>query len=175
VVDDHAALARQLPWAPAILAELAASADGGGGAAGRLMSADGGGAAGVHLVVSTSYPVELPDVLRRRAGIRLALRAPSGEAAAHFVGSREPGAIPVPQRGRGYLRVGDAAPVAVQCPWPGAPSDDDVDGGPVRVTPFVLESAGCTVGEGTTRSQLDVVLDACAAAPSTSPAWSPDH
>jgi S-DNA-T family DNA segregation ATPase FtsK/SpoIIIE len=164
LVDDHAALARHLPWAPAALAGLA----------GRT------GPAGTHLVIASPYPVEVPEVCRARAGVRLALRAPGQQAAVSLVGTPDAADLPAALRGRGFLRLGPAAPVPVQCAWPSAPLSHDAAPRFVHVAPFaaggqvtgIADSASTdgtpsiTSSDGTagTPTQGQALVDACAAA-----------
>jgi S-DNA-T family DNA segregation ATPase FtsK/SpoIIIE len=137
--------------------------------AGVVDIAQRGRSLGIHLVLATQRPSgAVNDQILANTNLRIALRVLDAADSTSIIGGREAADIPVPLRGRGFVRTGPGAPVSFQCAWSGAPRRE-VAATPVSVRPFALTAGGpaasapAPVGPpgGT---HLEAVVRACRAA-----------
>ncbi len=175
VVDEFATLAKEVPDFVAGIVDVAQR--------GRSL--------GIHLLLATQRPSgALNDNITANTNLRLSLRMLDGAESSSVIGTTAAAAIPVPLRGRGYVKVGSAEPVAFQSSWAGAPLLTRSGAPPVTVSVFAdnpdtepslsdptLFGAGVRPGAGvrsgaavagaragTPRTQADALLEAVALA-----------
>ena len=119
---------------------------------------------GIHLILATQRPSgAVNDNILANTNLRICLRMLDKTESMAVIASGEAAEIPVPLKGRGWVRLGPRALVAFQAAYCGSPLlSDDVDA-PVLVAPFEHTDdspkalAGPATGAGT---HLDAVLRA---------------
>ncbi len=152
VVDEFATLVKEVPDFVAGVVDIAQR--------GRSL--------GIHLVLATQRPSgSVNDNILANTNLRISLRMLDRAESSSVIGSPEAADIPVPLRGRGYVRLGPRALVPFQSSYCSAPLLSEALQTPVLVGEFaddrssVKASGPSTAGE---RTHLDAVLDAIAAA-----------
>lgn len=126
VVDEFATLAKEIPEFVAGIVDIAQR--------GRSL--------GIHLVLATQRPTgAIDDNILANTNLRIALRMLSTAESSAVIGVPDAAAIPVPLRGRAYVRRGPQPPVAVQCAHTGARLIAGGERRPVYIIPF-LRGAG---------------------------------
>lgn len=158
VVDEFATLVREVPDFVAGVVDIAQR--------GRSL--------GIHLVLATQRPTgSVDENILANTGLRISLRMLDATESNAIVGSPAAADIPVPLRGRGFVRLGPHRLVEFQSAFAGAPLTAEEVRPPVVVTP--LDPAGSSaaepgeVGEVAAApshgpTHLDAILDAVAAA-----------
>jgi S-DNA-T family DNA segregation ATPase FtsK/SpoIIIE len=169
VVDEFASLVKEIPEFVAGIVDIAQR--------GRSL--------GIHLVLATQRPTGAVDEnILANTNLRIGLRMLDRSESSAVIGSTDAANIPVPLRGRGFVRLGPRSLIEFQCAFGGAAVVATDGRNPVRVSNFDLaDDIWCrippvghgaasharddrryptpTVGAGT---QLGAVLDAIVAA-----------
>ena len=119
---------------------------------------------GIHLILATQRPSgAVNDNILANTNLRISLRMLDKNESVAVINSGEAAEIPVPLKGRGWVRLGPRALVAFQAAYCGSPLVSDDVQAPVLVAPFVRTDdspkvlVGPTEGSGT---HLDAVLRA---------------
>lgn len=152
VVDEFATLVREIPEFVAGIVDVAQR--------GRSL--------GIHLVLATQRPTgSVNDNILANTNLRLSLRLLDRAESSAVLGASDAAEIPVPLRGRGFVRLGPRRLVELQTAFGGAPLVAAAERPPVLVVPFVAtddspRAAAPEVAAGPT--QLDAVVDAVVAA-----------
>lgn len=146
VVDEFATLVREIPEFVTGIVDIAQR--------GRSL--------GIHLVLATQRPTgSVNDNILANTNLRIALRLLDRAESTAVVGAPDAADLPVPLRGRGFVRLGPRRLVEIQVAHPGAPVVAEAVRRPVLVAPFEATDDSPTAPAGATgRTQLDVVLDA---------------
>ena len=119
---------------------------------------------GIHLILATQRPSgAVNDNILANTNLRICLRMLDKSESVAVINSGEAAEIPVPLKGRGWVRLGPRALVAFQAAYCGSPLVSDDVQAPVLVAPFVRTddspkvAAGPATASGT---HLDAVLRA---------------
>ena len=119
---------------------------------------------GIHLILATQRPSgAVNDNILANTNLRISLRMLDKAESVAVIDSGEAAEIPVPLKGRGWVRLGPRALVAFQAAYCGSPLVSDDVQAPVLVAPFVRTDdspkvlAGPATAAGT---HLDAVLRA---------------
>lgn len=183
VIDEFATLVSEVPEFMAGIVDIAQR--------GRSL--------GIHLLLATQRPTgAVNENILANTNLRISLRMIDSAESRSVIGSEDAASIPVPLKGRAFMRLGPGQLVAFQAPWSGAPVPTDaetsgvsidrfeipaVDGAFRTVEPGGAMSTGLrAVGRSTTpeQNQLAAVLggiaDAARQARSTPgrPPWQPE-
>jgi len=163
IVDEFATLVKEIPDF----------------VAGMVDVAQRGRSLGIHLVLATQRPTGVVNEnIQGNSNLRICLRVLDPTDSKNIVGTRDAVDIPVPLRGRGYVRTGPQALMAFQCAWSGAPvaAGDEVGVAHVQRFTFGGQRAAGPPSPPTAReplsadgavaapTHLDVLVDACAEA-----------
>lgn len=153
VVDEFATLVKEVPEFIAGIVDIAQR--------GRSL--------GIHLVLATQRPSgSVNENISGNTNLRISLRMVDRAESTAVIDSPEAADIPVPLRGRGFVRLGPRDLIAFQSAFGGAPFTTTGGRQPILVAPFdrpddtprpvaTAPSGGSPAAAAT---QLDVVLDA---------------
>ena len=93
---------------------------------------------GIHLILATQRPSgAVNDNILANTNLRISLRMLDKSESMAVINSAEAAEIPVPLKGRGWVRLGPRALVAFQAAYCGSPLVSDDVQAPVLVAPFV--------------------------------------
>ena len=93
---------------------------------------------GIHLILATQRPSgAVNDNILANTNLRISLRMLDKSESVAVINSGEAAEIPVPLKGRGWVRLGPRALVAFQAAYCGSPLVSDDVQAPVLVAPFV--------------------------------------
>ena len=152
VVDEFATLVKEVPDFVAGIVDIAQR--------GRSL--------GIHLILATQRPSgAVNENILANTNLRISLRMLDRTESNAVIGSGEAADIPVPLKGRGYVRLGPRQLVAFQGAYCGAPLTSSDAHVPVLVGPFrhTDDSPKASAGPApSTGTQLDAVLRAIAEA-----------
>jgi len=106
IIDEFATLVKEIPDFVAGIVDIAQR--------GRSL--------GIHLVLATQRPTgAVNDNILANTNLRLSLRVLDPADSVSVINSPEAANVPVPLRGRGFVRTGPRELTAFQCAWSGAP------------------------------------------------------
>ena len=152
VVDEFATLVKEVPDFMAGIVDVAQR--------GRSL--------GIHLVLATQRPSgSVNDNILANTNLRISLRVLDNADSVSVIGSPDAAALPVPLRGRAYARTGPGQLHPFQSAFGGAPDvaatvQGSVGTGAFDFSGVLADGAAASRHEGTTRSQVDVVVEAAA-------------
>ncbi len=144
---------------------------------GMVDIAQRGRSLGIHLILSTQRPSgAVNENILANTNLRISLRMLDSAESNSVIGTPDAAAIPGPLKGRGYARLGPGELIPFQSAWSGAPVLAATGPPPVDVRPFSTlpdvhqafarkpKPPRPTTDEGSSLTQVDVLLDAAAEA-----------